>query len=95
MTYHNTTHETGQDLTDAQNITKGQDNIVLSVFNMFPENEMSPSDVWLILESLGYKYILTSVRRAITNLTIKGHLVHTENKKPGLHGRPNTTWKCR
>lgn len=94
MTYHNTTHETGQTLIDFSNIAENQDEVVLSIFRIF-ERELTPADVWMTLNGFGYGYLLTSVRRSITNLTKSGHLVHTDIKKPGLHGRPNTTWKCR
>lgn len=57
---------------------------------------MSPSQIFKFLSDKGYKYPLTSVRRAISDLTKDEILVKdTDEKKMvmGLYGKPEHTWK--
>lgn len=64
------------------------------VANWFIANrgrEYTPPEIALYV--FGNRVPLTSVRRAISNLTDRGLLVKTENKRPGLYGMDNSTWR--
>lgn len=67
-----------------------QDEKILKFFKENPHADFTPSQVWI---QFGQQYPLTSIRRSITNLTKAGELVKTDNKRPGLFGEANYTWK--
>jgi hypothetical protein len=67
-----------------------QDDVVLAVFRERAGQELSPEDVHgLVLQDAP----LTSVRRAITNLTNNGWLVRTDGCKVGRYGRKVGLWR--
>lgn len=91
--FHNTTKESGSLLEKAEAATKKQEEIVYEVF-VKADREMSPSEVWeIVTELLGQAWPLTSVRRAISDLTSSGKLVQTKTKRIGLYGRPEYLWR--
>lgn len=52
---------------------------------------LTPSQVWDI--GGGSMWILTSVRRSISNLTKAGALVKTDYVQDGPYGRPESLWR--
>lgn len=84
-------------LTTAQEIAaiwsaREQNTAVMSIFRMHPRR-MSPSEVHAIGLARGRTWLLTSVRRSMTNLSRDGALVHYRwLHKPGPYGRPETLW---
>lgn len=86
--YYNTTNETGQMLINFQNEASKQEFRVLDLFKK--KKYLSPSQAWKHFESEGIP--LTSIRRAITNLTNDGFVVKTEQKVKGLFGRNETIY---
>ncbi len=90
MTYHNTTPIHGHSLMDAVQRAKHQDEAVLAFFDR--GGVWSPSQVWGYGNRCGRQWLLTSVRRAISNLTKSGKLVCTGRAIPGPYGRPENTW---
>lgn len=71
-----------------------QQYIVLSVFESEPGKGFTPFQVQNILNARGHEYPITSVRRAITNLTDDGELVkHEDKKKKERYGAANCTWQ--
>lgn len=95
--YYNTTNETGNDLKESRSKASTQDNDILEYFKK--NEECSPSQVWKELREKeldrdGVTTMpLTSVRRSITNLTKKGYLEKTTNKRKGIYGKPEYIWK--
>lgn len=87
--YFNTTHETGQMLMTFSNSADAQDIIILELFQDNPDRAYTAWECLALLEQLGYKYLITSVRRAITTLTKQGLLINTGIKKVELYSRPN------
>jgi predicted transcriptional regulator len=85
--FHNTTNESGNQLEIFTEKAKKQESEILSLMMLY--KELSPSDVWKYFQN----YPLTSVRRAITNLTNQGFLEKTQNKKIGVYGRSEFVWK--
>lgn len=54
------------------------------------QGQFTPFDVAI---HTGLHAPITSIRRAITNLTRAGYLVKTNRKKEGLYGMLNHTWQ--
>lgn len=90
--YHNTLPVTGELLIRFEEKAFKQDQIVLEVFRV-TKSALTPFDVLKELSKRGYNYPITSVRRAITNLTKEGKLVKTEVQKKGMYNAPNNTWR--
>jgi hypothetical protein len=89
-------HQTQSALTASQAAeyrqqAKSQEELILSFFQSRPGVAMSPE---YIRDSILPQAPLTSVRRAITNLTKAGELVHTDEVVAGYYGRPVGTWKA-
>ena len=105
MSYHNTCGI--EDTADYQRKALTQDELILAFFRLpfwdrvriekatFPDrrtfNELfSPSDLnAMVLPDA----LLTSVRRALSNLTKAERLVKTDMLVDGLYGRPEGLWK--
>ena len=83
MTYYNTTKMKGEPLQKAVNMAVTQENRILIMFLKY--NRMSASECW---KKLFTNEPLTSVRRAITNLTEAGHLRKTTLTTTGHYGKP-------
>ena len=88
MTYYNTNNEEGQELlTSRVNATKQEDIIYLLFDN---DSYFSPD---MIKTLLVQDYPITSIRRALTNLTDKGLLEKTDKMVMGKYGKKTHTWK--
>ena len=89
--YHNTTSSSGEQLNRFEGKAKSQEERILEWIKRCPSFLMSPSDV--------RKYVfnseipLTSVRRALTNLTTSLDLVKTDQQLNGPYGRPEYLWR--
>lgn len=89
--YHNTVPiRDEKELQAKEEKAKSQEEIILAYFNLHHWVDFTPCQIWLLH---GQRWPLTSVRRAITNLTKQGKLVMTENKRPGIYGDLNNCWK--
>lgn len=87
--YYNTNKVAGETLANAQIAAKGQEEAVLKFFRSRAGHLLTPEDALTVLHQ---NTPLTSVRRAITNLTIKGWLTKTETMKLGRYGKPIHYW---
>lgn len=88
--YFDTTALPTADLADAIRTAEQQDQAVLAIFAR--SGSLSPSQVWQQGTAAGRGWLLTSVRRSITNLTTAGALVRLDAKRGGLYGRPEHVW---
>lgn len=88
--FYNTVPISGIDLSQAEKNAKGQEALVLEVYRKYPQNQFTPFEM---LELIGINYPVTSIRRALTNLTSKGLLIKTEAKRKGKYGMVNNTWR--
>ena len=68
---------------------KNQEEKIMVIFQQ--KKELTPSEVWEHL----MEYPLTSIRRAMTNLTEQGKLIKTSTHKIGYYGKPNYVWKLK
>ena len=86
--YYNTNKERGSKLRSSRAKVNKQEKVILNVFN--GSNKLSPEEV---LRFSGLNAPLTSIRRAITNLTDKGLLRKTDTMKKGMYGKMVHTWQ--
>lgn len=90
--FHNTINLPEEELQerkkDARNL---QDRILNDVFKKYPEKNFTPCEVHMIVDD--FNTLLTSVRRAITNLTSEGKLNKLSIKRMGHFGTLNYTWE--
>ena len=88
VAFHDTTGLAPAQLIHAARVAKGQDAAVLDVFRT-AGHAMSPSQVH---QRMPGRVLLTSVRRAISNLTAAGVLVKLDLVVDGPWGRPEGLW---
>jgi hypothetical protein len=67
-----------------------QDEDVLNFFKAHPYQDFTP---WQVHFELGGKYLIGSIRRAITNLTDDEELIMLDKKRMELQGSFNNVWK--
>ena len=89
--YYNTNNLTGFDLKEANRKASTQEDRILHFFERNRGNRYSPEEIQTYCQMVTHP--LTSVRRAITNLTSDGYLRKTKNMKPGVYGKPVHTWE--
>jgi hypothetical protein len=88
--FYNTVGLTNKRLVDAIKKADTQQNAIYLVFKGNPKKHFSPTDIYNIFKK---SMLLTSVRRAISNLTSEGKLIKTDKKVDGQYGVVNLTWK--
>lgn len=90
--YHNTTNESGATLTDYTLKAEKQEDAVLELFQKHAK--LTPSHALMKYKlGTGKNPPLTSIRRAITDLTKEGKLVMTNESMKGSYGRNEYFWK--
>lgn len=89
--YFNTTRSTGRELAEFRRRAESQQDLILDYFRRRPGMAYSPSQVRDALNLTGAP--ITSIRRAITNLTSAGELEKTERQVRGPYGRPEYQWR--
>jgi hypothetical protein len=96
--YYNTTNENGSLLKTNTKQAENQTTLTLSVFQTYPTYTFSANEVWQFLidnEAINEQTPLTSIRRAITDLTNEGKIVKTNRKVLGSAGRSTYTWRLK
>ncbi len=96
--YYNTTNETGVQLKANLEKANNQTYLTLAVFQTYPNDYLSADQVWTFLmdnQSIDTKTPITSIRRAITDLTKQERLVKTDKRVVGSAGRKTYTWKLK
>lgn len=89
--YHNTTLESGATLDKRERKAKSQEDLILDYFQRRYHFGRSPSQVQ---QRLGLQRVpITSIRRAMTNLTARGKLIKTDAKVDGPFGHQEYLWK--
>lgn len=89
--HYNTTHETGQQLALYESRTLSQSKRILQYMRQRPGQGFTPEQIKRIVfrEQIAP---ITSVRRALTDLTSQGFLIKTDQKMMGGWGRPQYKW---
>jgi hypothetical protein len=96
--YYNTTNEVGVQLRANLKKANNQTYLTLAVFQTYPNDYLSAHEVWTFLmdnQSIDTKTPITSIRRAITDLTKQERLVKTDKRVVGSAGRKTYTWKLK
>ena len=89
--YYNTTREKGSRLKSSHTRTRTQEEKIYSFFLTFGE-PLSPS---MILDKMSFQGPITSVRRALTNLTNEGKLTKLDELVMGSYGKKEHLWRLR
>ena len=91
--YHNTTDLEGKALETATKKAKSQEEAIFEIFKNNPWQTFTP---FQIQARMANKFVpITSVRRAISNLTRKDKIVKTDIQRKGEYGAVNYTWQLR
>lgn len=88
MAFYNTAKLTGFDLSQAIDAAATQKDAILEIFKV--SKNLTPSQV---LYLSGRPWLITSIRRAIHDLTTEGELEKTERQVAGMHGKPEHVWR--
>lgn len=88
--YFNTNRLTGTELADAIAAARSQQDKILVLFRAYPGKKFTPGQVKDFIFSDATP--LTSIRRAMTNLTDSGDLVKTNLMKSGRYGARVHYW---
>ncbi|QDP53901.1 MAG: hypothetical protein Unbinned202contig1002_30 [Prokaryotic dsDNA virus sp.] len=91
MSFYNTINESGNELKNSNQKARSQEDLIYSYF-LTAGKSLSPSQ---ILETLKLKCPITSVRRALTNLTNEEKLVKTDDYVQGGFGKKEHLWRLR
>ena len=91
MSFYNTTHETGSTLKESHHKAISQESRILNYFLMFGR-PLSPS---MILQQMSLNCPITSVRRALTNLTLDNKLIKTDEYAIGDYGKREHLWRLK
>jgi len=89
MSYYNTTNLEGPALEAAKLEASTQVEKVRKYFDFVGES--TPSEVWT--HCFQCRVPITSVRRAISDLTNDGHLTKTDIKRRGIYDKPEHVWR--
>ncbi len=90
--YYNSTSLSGEDLKQAVASAKRSQDAIMLIFDN-TNCSYSPSVIHSLTTKAGLRYPITSIRRAITDLTNDGKLYHTGLTVPGPLGKPEGVWK--
>ena len=88
MSYYNTNDEEGQELLNSRLNARKQEDIIYLLFDN--DSYFSPDMIETLLVQ---DYPITSIRRALTNLTNQGLLKKTDKMVMGKYGKKTHTWK--
>ena len=92
MPFFNTIDEVGNALAESNKKTNRQEDLIYSLF-IWIKQPLSPSMVLTQLGLAGKNYPITSVRRAMTNLSKEGKLKKTNDYTEGQYGKREHLWK--
>lgn len=88
--FHNTLDLPESDLKVRQLKAGSQNQKILAIFRNNPDEHYTPFEIWAV----HYPHApLTSIRRAMTDLTKLGYLEKTKEKRAGEYGELNYCWK--
>jgi len=95
--FYNTIHAEGVELNNYDDKAHSQQDLIISLFHYKANEyktysfEMTPYEVSRYFP----EWPITSIRRAMTNLTKEGKLVKTNKQRTGGYGKPNYTWRLK
>ena len=91
--YYNTNNETGDVLRRSIDSSTKQEEVIIARFNHYKRN-LSPDEIQgILVDNSETTYPITSIRRAMTNLTNDGKRKKTNIMKKGVWGKMTHTLK--
>lgn len=91
LNFFNTINQSSENLRKSQRQVENQGERIYQI--MVKENRaMTPFEIGEIYNSIYNPVPITSIRRAISDLTDSGLLIKTLQQKEGAYGKPNYTW---
>lgn len=93
MSFYNTANLRDDVLAEARATARSQEEAILRYLDIMSGcvYDFTPSEIWRDL--FRYRVPITSVRRAITDLTKEGRLWKTDRQRPGQFGKPEYVWQ--
>lgn len=91
--YYNTNNETGVQLRSSWTDTAKQDELILRIFMVAPNDSFTPDEIEASCQRCNKNWPITSIRRAINTLTKHGNLAKTNELRKGKYGKNTHTWK--
>ena len=93
--YYNTNEEEGTILNSSRKNAVKQEDLVLGIFKKYRAQNLTPEEVSDALEHDGHVYPITSIRRAITDLTNKDVLSKTDHMRMGSWNKMTHAWRVK
>lgn len=91
MSYYNTNRETGRCLQQSRFHAVSQETAILQFYQHHSLRAFSPSQLGRVFRD----WPLTSIRRALSDLTAAGRLVKTNQLRAGLYGKQEHCWQLK
>ena len=89
MAFYETINQTDSALKESKKKTRKQEDLIYSLFQK-RNRPLSPS---MVLSQSGLNCPITSIRRAMTDLTNLGKIVKTDRQIKGLYGKAEHLWE--
>lgn len=93
MKHYHDTGTAGDQVIEYEGKAAQQDEAVLTILKLYYPESLSPTEVHAIYIKTGRDCPVTSIRRALTNLTKEGLALKTDVMKDGQYGRKEHTWR--
>ena len=91
--YNNTNNETGIDLRESWTSNAKQDDLILRIFMIAPNDSFTPDEIEEACQRCNKNWPITSIRRAISTLTKHGNLTKTSELREGKYGKKTHAWR--
>ena len=95
MSYYNTTKQKANNLKDWELKALSQEMLVKKFMELNKDLSFTPFEIQEAFVEEDVIWPITSVRRALTNLTKEKAIIKTDELVPGDFGRPNYKWQWR
>ena len=89
MAFYETINQTDSALKESKKKTRKQEDLIYSLF-VKRNRPLSPS---MVLSQSGLNCPITSIRRAMTDLTNLGKIVKTDRQVKGMYGKAEHLWE--
>ena len=89
MAFYQTIDQVGSALKESKKKTRKQEDLIYSLF-VKRKRPLSPS---MVLSQSGLNCPITSIRRAMTDLTNLGKIVKTDRQIKGIYGKAEHLWE--
>lgn len=89
MAFYQTIDQVGSALKESNKKAKRQEDLIYSLF-VQSNQPLSPS---MVLSQSGMNCPITSIRRAMTDLTNSGRIVKTDRQIKGMYGKAEHLWE--